>query len=237
MDADRRAELAKRLGEVRARIAAACAAAGRSVEDVTLIGVTKGFAAPDVQALADLGIADVGESRDQEARQKHPAVLAGQTPLRWHMIGQLQSNKARSVAAWSSMVHTVDRPSLVQALDKAVLDARGASKPLDVLIQLSIDGDVSRGGALGADVPALADRIAAADGLRLRGLMVVAPRQMDPIAAFEAAARAAADLRADHPSANLLSAGMTGDFEAAIAVGATHVRVGTALLGDRRGFV
>ncbi|MDR1999586.1 MAG: YggS family pyridoxal phosphate-dependent enzyme [Frankiaceae bacterium] len=220
---------------MRARIAEACRAAGRGASEVTLIAVTKGFPAADAAALAVLGVRDMGEARDQEARAKlagWPAADAAPPPPRWHMIGRLQSNKARSVAGWASLVHGVDRPALVDALAGGA-DRDGRTGPLEVLLQLSLDGDPARGGARWDRLEPLAARVAAAAALRLRGLMVVAPAGADPRAAFEAAARAAAALRAQHPGADLLSAGMTGDFEAAIAAGATHVRVGTALLGDR----
>lgn len=201
-------------------------------------------------ALAALGVRDVGEARDQEARGKLDALEGAAAPaggsagapdrpaLRWHMVGQLQSNKARSVARWAALVHTVDRPSLIDALASARQgEDDAAAAPLEVLLQLSLDGDPARGGATRDQLGALADRIAAAPALRLRGLMVVAPLGADPSPAFETAARISAGLRADHPGADLLSAGMSGDFERAIAFGATHVRVGTALLGERSTFV
>ncbi len=240
----RSAELVTRLGAVRARIADACQAAGRSPQEVTLIAVTKGFPASDLATLLDLGVRDIGESRDQEAREKL-ASLSGSSPeaereiarpavlpeVRWHMIGQLQTNKSRSVAGYASLVHTVDRPSLVEALGRAV-DALGRSE-LDVLIQLSVDGDPSRGGVVRSQLPALADAVERTAGLRLRGVMAVAPLGAEPGPIFHDVAQIAAALRADHPQADLLSAGMSGDFEAAIGAGATHARVGTALLGDR----
>jgi PLP dependent protein len=226
--ADRRTELAEALGALERRLAAACAAAGRSREQVRLVAVTKTRPASDVALLAGLGVTDVGESRDQEASAK-AAALAG-LPLRWHQVGRLQRNKARSTARWASWVHSVDRAPLVAALSDGAVRA---GRELAVLLQVSLDGDPGRGGALPADLPALADEVAAAEGLVLRGVMAVAPLGEDPARAFDRLADVAARLRADHPAADAVSAGMSGDLEAAVAAGATIVRVGTALLGHR----
>jgi PLP dependent protein len=226
----RREELAAALAELEQRLAAACAAAGRRREDVRLVAVTKTRPASDVALLAALGVADVGESRDAEASAK-AAELAG-LPLVWHQVGQLQRNKARSTARWADVVQSVDRLPLVGALADAV--AR-AERRLEVLLQVDLDPrpDPGRGGARPEDVPALADAVAAADGLVLRGVMAVAPRDVDPAPAFARLAGVAARLRADHPGADVVSAGMSGDLEAAVAAGSTMVRVGTALLGHR----
>jgi pyridoxal phosphate enzyme (YggS family) len=229
----RSAEIAANLAEVRGRIAAACASAGRNPAEVTLVAVTKTFGADDVRRLLALGLADVAENRDQEARAKVAALAADPppAPARWHFVGRLQRNKCRSVAGYASAVHSVDRNELVDAL---AAGAGRADRPaLDVLIQVSLDADTARGGALPADVPALAAAVVAAAPLRLRGVMAVAPQDADPDAAFDRLAAVAATLRADHPEATAISAGMSGDLEAAIRHGATHVRVGTALLGGR----
>ena len=224
--AERVQELAAALAALEQRLGAACAVAGRRRDEVVLIAVTKTRPASDVVALRDLGVLDVGENRDQEAKAK-----AAQVPgVRWHFVGGLQTNKARSVARYASAVHSVDRAELVSALSAGALRAE---RDLDVLLQVSLDGDPARGGALVADVPALAEQTAAAPGLRLAGVMAVAPLGADPAAAFAALARIAADLRSDHPQAVEISAGMSGDLEQAVAAGATHVRVGTALLGHR----
>ncbi|SCG47565.1 YggS family pyridoxal phosphate-dependent enzyme [Micromonospora humi] len=234
---ERRAELAAGLARVRARVADACAAAGRDPDGVTLIAVTKTYPAADVVALAGLGVTDVGENRDQEAAPKAAAVAAAGAAPRWHFIGQLQRNKARSVVRYADVVQSVDSVRLAAALDAAASDVR--DRPLDVLVQVSIDGDPARGGALpgGADPQRGLDRVAAAvagaAGLRLAGLMAVAPLGWEPVRAFARLAEVAARLRADHPGAAALSAGMSGDLESAIAHGATHVRVGSALLGMR----
>ncbi len=224
----RRDEIAGNLTAVRARIDAACAAAGRDGAGVTLIAVTKTYPASDVDHLAALGVTDMGENRDQEAAPKAAAVTA---PVRWHYIGQLQRNKARSVVGYADVVHSVDSLRLAEALGTAVSKLR--DRPLEVLMQISIDGDPHRGGVPADGVAALADSIAALPGLVLRGVMAVAPQDLAPEDAFARLAGVAARLRAEHPGADLISAGMSGDLEAAIAHGATHVRVGGALLGMR----
>jgi pyridoxal phosphate enzyme (YggS family) len=231
---DRRtAELATNLARVEARVQAACDQAGRARSDVTLIVVTKTFPAADVVRLVHLGVREVGENRDQEASAKVADVRSTlpEGPLRWHFIGQLQRNKARSVARYSDVVHSVDRPSLVQALDAG---AHGAGRRLDVLVQVNLDPSaVGRGGVEPDDLPALADRVASATALTLRGLMAVAPLGADPVPAFERLAELAARVRRDHPGATWVSAGMSGDLEAAVQAGATHLRVGSAVLGSR----
>jgi pyridoxal phosphate enzyme (YggS family) len=225
----RRDQLAASLAEVRERILAACAAAGRP-DDVTLVAVTKTYPASDVVLLAGLGVTDVGENRDQEAAPKAAEAAAEGVALRWHFIGQLQRNKAKSVAAYADVVESVDSVRLAGALDRA---AAGRPQPLEVLIQVSIDGDPDRGGAIGDDLWRVSDTVAAADHLRLGGLMAVAPMDWVPDRAFEQLAELSQRLVATHPGATALSAGMSGDLEAAIRHGATHVRIGTSLLGMR----
>jgi PLP dependent protein len=226
--ADRSEQLRAGLTAVRSRIEAACASSGRDPATITLVVVTKTFPASDVRLLAGLGVRDIGENRDVEGAAK--AAETGDLGLRWHFIGRLQTNKARSVARWADLVHSVDRPSLVAALARA---ARAARRRLDCLVQVSLDGDVARGGALVADVPGLADAVAAEASLRLLGVMAMAPLGADPLAAFEPLPRLSEQVRADHPEAVVVSAGMSGDLEAAIACGATHLRVGSAVLGER----
>ncbi|MFI7427123.1 YggS family pyridoxal phosphate-dependent enzyme [Micromonospora sp. NPDC049836] len=234
---DRRAELAAGLAQVRARIADACAAAGRDRGEVTLIAVTKTYPAGDVVALSGLGVTDVGENRDQEAAAKAAEVAAAGATPRWHFIGQLQRNKARSVVRYADVVQSVDSVRLAAALDAAAAAVR--DRPLDVLVQVSIDGDPARGGALpGAGDPdrgldPVAEAVAGSAGLRLAGLMAVAPLGWEPERAFARLAEVAERFRARHPGATVLSAGMSGDLESAIGYGATHVRVGSALLGMR----
>ncbi len=230
---DRRTEIATRLAQVRHRIEAACVGAGRAPHEVTLVAVTKTYPAADVSALASLGVTDVGEARHPEARDKRAA-----TPERlvWHFVGALQTNKAAAVASYCDVVHSVDRTRLVRALQRGA--ARHA-RALDVLVQVNLDPPGTpgllgpRSGAFPAEVAELAGAVADTEHLRLCGLMAVAPRVGEPAAAFERLAAVAQTLRADHPGATLLSAGMSADLEAAVAAGATHVRVGRAVLGER----
>ncbi|HYT09263.1 MAG TPA: YggS family pyridoxal phosphate-dependent enzyme [Mycobacteriales bacterium] len=225
---DRRtAQIAVTLAGVRARIEAACVAAGRDPAELTLVAVTKTFPVEDARRLLALGVADLGEARDQEARVK-----ARELPeARWHFVGRLQRNKARSVAAYAALVHTVDRPDLVDALAAGV--RRAGRERLDVLVQVSLDGDPNRGGAPVADVEALADAAEATGVLRPAGVMAIAPLGTDPDTAFAGLADVSYRLRSARPDATLVSAGMSGDLEAAVRHGATHLRIGTALLGGR----
>lgn len=225
------------LADVRERIRQAERAAGRT-DNVRLVVVTKTFPAFDVDLLAELGVTDVGENRDQEASRKRADVGPAAEGLRWHMIGQLQRNKARSVASWADVVESVDRSALVTALGGA---ARAAGREIDVLIQVNLDPEPTpgRGGALPSEVPVLAETVAREDGLRLSGLMGVAPHPgtLAPgdsaLAAFHRLAVLSEGLRRDHPGAVEISAGMSGDLEEAVAAGATQVRIGGAILGPR----
>jgi len=230
----RRAELGSRLKAVRGRIADACVAAGRDPGEATLVAVTKTFPASDVRLLSELGVRDVGENRDQEAAPK-AAQCADLAPvLTWHFIGQLQTNKAASVVGYAGVVHSVDRLRLVHALGAA---ARKAGRSVTCLVQVSLDQDEARGGVPEPQVPALAAAVAEEEGLVLGGVMAMAPLGVPPAQAFAPLPRIAGAVRAVYPGAVIVSAGMSGDLEAAIAAGATHVRVGTALLGGRPGFV
>jgi pyridoxal phosphate enzyme (YggS family) len=229
-DAARRAQLATSLREVRERIGRACADAGRPAGAVTLVAVTKTYPVSDVLLLAGLGVTEVGENRDQEAAPKAAAAREQDARLRWHYLGQLQRNKVKSVVGYADVVESVDSERLVAALGKAVV---GRERPLEVLVQVSIDGDPERGGAAGDDLWRISDAVAASEGLRLGGLMAVAPLGWEPDRAFARLAGLSARLTATHPAAVTLSAGMSGDLEAAIRHGATHVRIGTSLLGMR----
>jgi pyridoxal phosphate enzyme (YggS family) len=231
----REVELAANLATVRERIAAACAAAGRPPDEVTLVAVTKTYPAADVVRLASLGVPDIGENRDQEAAPKAAEVAAAGARVRWHFVGRLQRNKARSVAGYADLVHSVDSVRLARALAGA---ARERPAPLGVLVQVSLDGDASRGGAVpdgpqDVDVDRVADAVAEAGSLALRGVMAVAPMGWEPAAAFARLADVAQRLRRRYPEAAVISAGMSGDLEAAVEYGATHVRIGAALLGNR----
>jgi pyridoxal phosphate enzyme (YggS family) len=237
-DESRRTDLAASLAEVRERIAAAARAVGRDPAGIRLLAVTKTRPARDAALLTDLGVLDLAENREQEgaAKAAELTALRPNAQVRWHLVGRLQRNKARSVARWAAEVQSVDSPRLAQALARAVAAARSAgerSDPLDVLVQASIDGDPDRGGCPVGDLPDLAEEITRSGDLRLRGLMAVAPLDMDPEGAFEVLATAAERLRRDHPAATELSAGMSADLERAVAHGSTCVRVGTALLGER----
>lgn len=226
----RRAEVASGLASVRARIAAACAEVGRDPDEVGLVVVTKYFPADDVRLLADLGVRDVGENRHQEAEAK--AAACADLPLTWHFIGGLQSNKAAAVASYAGVVESVDRAKLLAPLSRG---AQQRGREVDVLLQVSLDppGREGRAGADPADLPVLARAAEETEGLRLRGLMAVAPLGEDPAAAFGRLAGLREQLVETHPGATWLSAGMSSDLEQAIHAGATHVRVGSAVLGSR----
>jgi PLP dependent protein len=236
----RHTELAGNLAATRARVAAACAAAGRDVSEITLIAVTKTRPAEDVVDLASLGLTDFGENRDQEASPKAAAVAeATSDPVRWHFIGQLQTNKAHRVVRYASVVHSVDRVRLVRALGSAAVAAAAApaavpaAAPLTCLVQVSLDGDAARGGALISQLPEIAAAIEAEQGLALGGVMAVAPLGVAPETAFALLRPISDTVREINPAATIISAGMSGDLEAAVRNGATHLRIGTALLGNR----
>ncbi|MDJ0385131.1 YggS family pyridoxal phosphate-dependent enzyme [Streptomyces sp. G-G2] len=233
---DRKAELAANLARVEERISSACAAAGRARDEVTLIVVTKTYPASDVRLLADLGVRHVAENRDQDAAPK--AAACADLSLSWHFVGQLQTNKVRSVAGYAHVVQSVDRARLVPALSAA---AEKTGRELVCLVQIALDAGAGergeRGGAAPDQLAELADLVAAAPGLRIGGLMTVAPlagpyagREQ---AAFERLLELSSQLRTDHPAATMVSAGMSADLEQAVMAGATHVRVGTAVLGAR----
>jgi len=232
--AERRGELAGRLSAVRVRIAAACHAVGRASDEVTLIAVTKTRPVSDIRLLYELGVPDIGENKDQEAAPKAAEATALGLDLTWHFVGQLQTNKAASVVSYAQVIHSVDRLRLVRALGSR---ARAAGRAVTCLVQVSLDGDPARGGAVGPQVAAVADAVAGEDGLILGGVMAVAPLGMPADAAFGKLRGVADDVRSAHPGAVIISAGMSDDLEPAIEAGATHVRVGTALLGGRSAFV
>jgi hypothetical protein len=224
--------LAGNLRAVRARIEAAARAAGRDPASVGLLAVSKTWPADDVRALAALGQRDFGENRARELTDKAAELAA--VDLRWHFVGQLQRNKAAAVARLGAVVHSVDRVALAGVLGRV---GEESGRPVEVYLQVDLGGAggelAARGGADPAEVPALADAVAGEAGLRLLGLMAVAPRGDEPAAAFTRLADLSARVRADHPGATGLSAGMSGDLEAAVAAGSTLVRVGTAIFGSR----
>ncbi|MEV6839485.1 YggS family pyridoxal phosphate-dependent enzyme [Streptomyces sp. NPDC051133] len=233
---DRKTELAANLANVEQRITDACVAAGRKREEVTLIVVTKTYPASDVRILSELGVRHVAENRDQDAAPK--AAACADLSLKWHFVGQLQTNKVRSVVGYADVVQSVDRARLVTALSR---EAVRAEREVGCLIQVALDAGASgrgeRGGVSPDGIEELADLVAGAAGLRLDGLMTVAPLTGEYAgrerAAFGRLMDLSTDLRRAHPAATMVSAGMSADLEQAVAAGATHVRVGTAVLGVR----
>jgi pyridoxal phosphate enzyme (YggS family) len=245
---DRQSELTHALAAVRSRLAAAAEAAGRNVGEIELLPITKFFPATDVAILSRLGCRAVGESREQEASAKVTELTrllaaspeAGSRAMQWHMVGQIQRNKVRSLARWANTAHSVDSPRLVTALDRAVTAAladRRRANPLRVYVQVSLDGDASRAG-VDITVPGAVDRICAqveqSESLELVGLMGVPPQAWDPNEAFDRLQSEYGRVRESFPQAVGLSAGMSNDLEIAVKHGSTCVRVGTALLGPRR---
>lgn len=229
VDPARRAELAEGLRHTRKRIAAACADAGRLESEVSLVVVTKTYPAADVLALVDLGVGDVGENKVQEARDKASERAYEHTRL--HLIGRLQSNKAATAGELADVVHSVDRASLIAPLARGA-ERRPRTEPLPVLVQISLDDDPARAGVSEAELMPLLTAVADSP-LRLAGVMAVPPVGADPQAAFARLRELAEQARSVDPGAVWISAGMSGDLEAAVAAGATHLRVGSAILGSR----
>jgi len=234
---ERRQVIAENLERVRARVTRACSDAGREPADITLVAVTKTFPVSDVVHLAALGLCAMGENRDGEAATKAAQCNdAGLDHLEWHFLGQVQRNKAATVTAYADMVHSVDRLRLVSALQKG---ATASGRKVTCLVQVDLRDvpvDDGRGGAAPPDVDEIAAALAGSDALVLGGLMAVAPLDGDPASADRAFARLSElsqQLRSTLPSASVVSAGMSGDLEQAVAHGATHLRIGSALLGSR----
>lgn len=222
--------LAERLSSVRHRIAAAMALHGRDADDATLIVVTKFHPGDLVRALVRHGVHDVGENKHQEAAAKQAECR--ELDVTWHFIGQLQSNKAAAVRRYANAVHSVDRPSLVAALERAG-DNEPETGALECFLQINLTDDPSRGGAAWSDIPSMAELLAGARTLSFAGVMAVAPLDADPRVAFERVAQASELVQTIAPEARAISAGMSHDFEAAIAAGATHLRIGTQITGKR----
>jgi pyridoxal phosphate enzyme (YggS family) len=220
-------ELAERLSAIDAQIADAARSASRDAGDISRIVVTKFHPASLVRDLHALGVRDVGENRQQELTAKRTeADLDG---LRWHFIGQAQTNKAAAIRRSADAVHSVDRIKLADALHRAADE----DDILDVLVQVNLTEDVGRGGVAPADAERLAEHILTLPSLRLRGVMGVAPLDEEPAPAFARLGEIADAVRAITPEATWMSAGMTGDFIEAIAAGATHLRIGSAITGPR----
>jgi hypothetical protein len=233
----REQELAAALRAVCKRIDDAAAAAGRNGDEIELLPVTKFFPATDVAILSRLGCRSFGESREQEAAAKSVATakLVGES-VRWHMVGQIQRNKARSIARWADAVHSVSSTRVVAALDRAAtaaLDSGERAGPLRVFVQISLDGDTTRGGVRLDMVDEVCGAVAEADALEFVGLMGIPPLASDAADAFARLEQEHRRVLREHPGATGLSAGMSDDLEIAIKHGSTCVRVGTALLGPR----
>ena len=223
---DRKEELSRSLADVHVRIQEATARASRKSDEVTLIAVTKTYPISDVEILHELGVTHFGENRSAEGLEKSALVSA-----HWHFQGQIQSNKIAAISSWAHTVHSLDDLSHVAKFDRAVGEI--PEKRLDIFIQISLYGDTSRAGVRGDDLLALAHSISSTKNLDLVGLMVVPPVQAEPEKAFSEVAEIAQRFHHEFPMAQSLSAGMSGDYEIAIAYGATHIRVGSQILGPR----
>lgn len=222
MAIDRRSEITSNLEAVRDQISKAALTAGRSQDEITLIAVTKTFPASDVEILRDLGISHFGENRDSDAAPKAAAVVGT-----WHFQGQIQSNKLKSITSWANVIHSLDEIRHFEVIEKNALH------PLDIFCQVSLDDSVGRGGVSEQKLYELAQAIEKSATHRLQGLMAVAPLGVDPTVAFSKLSAIHKAFMADFPEADKLSAGMSGDFKEAIAYGATHIRIGSQILGSR----
>jgi len=224
-------QLAQRYNQIVEQVASAAAASGRDPREITLVVVTKNHPPQLVFELLALGARDFGENRDQEAGQKAKEVVASSSQdMRWHFIGQLQTNKVRSVLDYADLIHSLDRDSLLTELQKRTA---GRAKPLGVFIQVNLTEDPDRGGVRVSDLESFATKVLGSEGLRLEGLMGVGGLDKDPAVEFERLARLSQKLQSLAPQAKGLSMGMSSDFEVAIGYGATHLRIGTAITGKR----
>ena len=220
---NRREELSENLNAIKSRISVAAQNAGRSAEEITLIVVTKTFPASDAQILYELGVRDFGENRDQEASAKSTELP---DDCRWHFQGQIQSNKLKSIANWADVLHSIDDITHASKLNSLV-----TSK--DIFIQVSLDNQPNRGGVLPDLIPEFLEEISAFPNLKIRGLMAVAPLDVEPVIAFQRLKVLSDRVVKMQPKAHEISAGMSNDFEAAISEGATHIRIGSQILGVR----
>lgn len=225
---ERRKEVSQRIAEIHSRVQAACEASSRSSSEVGVVYVTKYAPVSDVELLLSLGHQMCGENKAQSLRDR--SAVPGLENVEWHFLGQLQRNKANMVARSANVVHSLDSVPLIQALSRGAL---AAQRELRVYLQVSLDGDVSRGGCQEADVLKLAEAVALSEGLHLQGVMAVAPKDWEPRVAFERVQAVSGSLMQEHPNARGISAGMSRDFETAIACGATLLRIGGAVLGSR----
>ena len=232
MNDSRRREIKASLKVVRERLAAAAEASGRGTDALTLVVVTKTWPTTDIEILQSLGVTDIGENKHQEASEKVSALEVLQ--LRWHFVGRIQSNKASRIAAYADVVHSVDSVRVAQRLNSG---AHQHDRTLDCFIQVSLDAPgrhKDRGGVPPSEIDELAYAVETAGGLRLVGVMGVAPLGEDPTPAYDRLAEVSRRLQGIHPHATAVSAGMSDDFEQAVKAGATHVRVGSAILGERQ---
>ena len=224
-------DLAQRYNQIVEKVASAASASGKDASDITLVVVTKNHPPELVFDLIALGARDFGENRDQEAAPKAKEVISSSNELtRWHFIGQLQTNKVRSVLEYADLIHSLDRESLLVELQKRTV---GRVKPLGVFIQVNLTEDPARGGVGVKDLEAFASKVIESEGLRLEGLMGVGGLDKDPEIEFERLAGLSSKLQSLDPDAKGLSMGMSSDFEVAIGYGATHLRIGTAITGKR----
>jgi pyridoxal phosphate enzyme (YggS family) len=217
----RKEEIAQNLSEVKERIQRAAKSVDRDPNSVQLIVVTKTFPVSDIEILRDLGESNFGENRDQEAGPKAESI-----PATWHFQGQIQSNKIKSICEWADVIHSISS-------EKEIVKFAQSPRKHQVFLQVSLDGQVGRGGASPADLMKLADLVNQSNNLELLGLMAVAPLDVEPEKAFADLALINQGFVGQYPTAKFLSAGMSGDFEAAIKYGATHIRVGSSILGSR----
>jgi hypothetical protein len=218
---DRKAEIAQNLQEVKERIIGAAKSVNRDPNEIELIVVTKTFPISDIEILRELGESNFGENRDQEAGPKAEAI-----PATWHFQGQIQSNKIKSICEWADVIHSISS-------EKEILKFAQSPRKHQVFLQVSLDGEVGRGGASPADLAQLADLVNESNNLELMGLMAVAPLGVEPMKAFADLALINQGFAGRYPNSKYLSAGMSGDFEAAIKYGATHIRIGSSILGSR----
>ena len=221
-------ELQQNLDEINSRIQSACNSAGRDLGEITLIAVSKTWPAADIRLLHELGIRDFGESRDQEAFEKVAALA--DLEIKWHFIGQVQTNKLNHIAQYAHYVQALDRAKTITGLNDA---AAKHNRRINALLQISLDGDVSRGGVAIESAMELSDLISSLPSLDFAGVMAVAPLNMTADMAFSRLNQVANEIRTKYPTAKMVSAGMSNDLESAVNNGATHLRIGSALLGNR----
>lgn len=224
-------ELGQRYQAIVDSIATAANSANRDSKQITLVVVTKNHPHQLVHDLLALGARDFGENRDQEAGPKAKQIASESNErFNWHFIGQLQTNKVKSVLEYADILHSLDRPSLLDELQKRTVEREN---PFKVFVQVNMTDDPERGGVNPEDLMAFAERVLSSPGLELVGLMGVGGLEVAPELEFERLAALSVELQKLAPGANRLSMGMSGDFETAIAYGATHLRIGTAITGNR----